>query len=73
MPIRRAQIATDTISLSANGHYAFTLGSDKYPAAATIRGTVELDKPTGAQIGALGIHIPAVAAHSYTMLPALAN
>ena len=56
-------IATDTITLAANGHYAFTLGSDKYPAAASIRGTIEFDKPAGAQIGVLGIRIPAVDAH----------
>jgi hypothetical protein len=31
---------------------------DKYPAAAGIRGTIELDAPSGAQIGALGIRIP---------------
>jgi len=66
-------VATDTITLAANGHYAFTLGTDKYPAAAHIRGTIEFDKPTGAQIGALGIRIPAVAAHTYTTLPALAR
>ena len=68
-----AQIATDTISLAANGHYAFTLGSDKYLSAAGIRGTIEFDKPAGAQIGALGIRIPAGAAHTYTTLPALAK
>jgi hypothetical protein len=66
-----AQIATDTIALAANGHYAFTLGSDKYPAAASIRGTIEFDKPAGGQIGALGIRIPA--ALTYTTLPALAK
>ena len=68
-----AQIATDTITLTANGHYAFTLGTDRYPAALTIRGTIEFDKPAGAQIGALGIRIPDVAAHTYTTLPALAK
>jgi len=68
-----ATIATDTITLSANGHYAFTLVNDKYPAAANIRGTVEFDTPGGAQIGALGIRIPAGAAHTYTTLPALAK
>jgi len=68
-----AIVATDTITLAANGHSAFTLGTDKYPGAAHIRGTIEFDKPTGAQIGALGIRIPAVAAHTYTTLPALAK
>ncbi len=68
-----AQIATDTITLSANGHYAFTLGVDRYPAAATIRGTIEFDRPANAQIGVLGIRIPLGAAHTYTTLPALAK
>ena len=68
-----AQIATDTITLAANGHYAFTLGSDRYPGTLNKRGTIEFDTPAGAQIGALGIRIPAVAAHTYTTLPALAK
>lgn len=68
-----ATIATDTITLSANGHYAFTLVTDRYPAAANIRGTIEFDTPAGAQIGALGIRIPNSAAHTYTTLPALAK
>jgi len=55
------------------GYYAFTLGSDRYPAALTIRGTIEFDTPAGAQIGALGIRIPNSAAHTYTTLPALAK
>jgi Putative Ig domain/VHL beta domain len=66
------QIATDTIPLNPNGHYAFTLGTDKYPATAAIRGTIEFDTPAGAQIGAVGIRIPSGAAHTYTTLPALA-
>jgi hypothetical protein len=68
-----ATIASDTVTLAPNGHYAFTLGVDRYPAALTIRGTVEFDTPAGAQIGALGIRIPNVAAHTYTTLPALAK
>jgi len=68
-----AQIATDTITLNANGHYAFTLGTDRYPGTANIRGTVEFDTPAGGQIGALGIRIPTGAAHTYTTLPALAK
>ncbi len=64
-----AQIAIDTITLAANGHLAFTLGSDKYPVTAGIRGTIEFDTPPGAQIGALGIRIPI--AHTFTTLPAL--
>lgn len=67
-----AQIASDSIALAANGHLAFTLGSDKYyPAAAGIRGTIEFDAPAGAQIGALGIRIPLT--HTFTTLPALAK
>jgi len=68
-----AQIATDTITLAANGHYAFTLGTDRYPATANIRGTIEFDAPAGAQISALGIRMPSGAAHTYTTLPALAK
>jgi hypothetical protein len=66
------QIATDTIALSPNGHLSFTLGSGKYPATAGIRGTLEFDTPANAQIGVLGIRIPA-AAHTFTTLPALAK
>ena len=64
-----AQITTDNISLAANGHLAFTLGIDKYPATVGLRGTIEFDAPAGAQIGALGIRIPL--AHTFTTLPAL--
>jgi hypothetical protein len=66
-----AQIATDTIALAANGHYAFTLGTDRYLTAATTRGTIEFDTPSGAQIGALGIRIPGGPAHTYTTPPPL--
>jgi hypothetical protein len=61
------------LNLAANGHLAFTLGSQKYPGTANIRGTIEFDTPAGAQIGALGIRIPSSAAHAYTTLPALAK
>ena len=67
------QITADTITLAANGHYAFTLVTDKYPGTANIRGTIEFDKPANAQISALGIRIPAGAAHTFTTLPALAK
>jgi YD repeat-containing protein len=66
-----AQIATDTLNLAANGHLAFTLAADKYPATANIRGTIEFDTPAGSKIGALGIRIPV--AHTFTTLPALAK
>lgn len=65
------QIATDTLNLAANGHLAFTLAADKYPAAAGLRGTIEFGTPAGAQIGALGIRIPI--AHTFTTLPPLAK
>jgi hypothetical protein len=64
-------IANDTITMAANGHYAFTLGSDRFPEAANIRGTIEFGKPPNAQIGVLGIRIPTGAAHTFTTLPAL--
>jgi hypothetical protein len=66
-----AQIATDTLSLAPNGHLAFTLVLDKYPATANIRGTIEFDKPPGGLIGVVGIRIPV--AHTFTTLPALAK
>jgi hypothetical protein len=70
-----ATIATDNLSLAANGHLSFTLGSSlpgfKYSQTANIRGTLEFDTPIGAQIGALGIRIPI--AHTFTTLPALAK
>ena len=65
------QLAFDQLNLAANGHLAFTLGTDKYPAAANIRGTIQFGTPPGAQIGALGIRIPV--AHTFTTLPALAK
>jgi hypothetical protein len=67
------QLVADIIPMAANGHYAFTLGVDRYPAALTIRGTIEFVKPANAQIGALGIRIPAGFDTTYTTLPALAK
>ena len=64
-------LANDTLNLAANGHLAFTLVTDKYPAAQNIRGTVEVDAPPGGQIGALGIRIPV--GHTFTTLPAFAR
>ena len=63
------QIATDTLSLAANGHSAFTLVTDKYPATANIRGTIEFDTPSAGQISALAFRF--LAAHTFTTLPAL--
>jgi len=68
-----APIGTGSIPLSANGHTQFTLAVDGYFTTANIRGTIEFDTPFGAQIGAVGIRIPAGAAHTYTTLPALAK
>lgn len=65
------QIATDTLPLAGNGHLAFTLVTDKYPATANIRGTIEFGTPAGGVIGALGIRIPV--AHTFTTLPPLAK
>ncbi|MEO8051838.1 MAG: hypothetical protein ABI833_15580 [Acidobacteriota bacterium] len=65
-------IATDTITLSPNGHLSFTLVTGKYPSTAGIRGTIEFNTPANAQIGVLGIRIPAVA-HTFTTLPSLAK
>jgi hypothetical protein len=62
-----AQIGTDTITLAASGHLAFTLVSDKYPQTANIRGTIEFDGVAGA----VGIRIPPGALTTYTTLPAL--
>ena len=67
------QLASDTVTLAPNGHYAFTLGTDRYPAALTIRGTIEFLTPQDTSIGALGIRMPAGPAHTYTSLPALAR
>ena len=67
------QIASGSIALAANGHSAFTIGVDKFPEAAGIRGTIEFTTPANAQIGALGIRIPTGAAHTFTTLPALAK
>jgi hypothetical protein len=67
------QMATDVIALTPNGHTQFTLVTDKYLATLNKRGTIEFDAPAGVPIGALGIRIPAGAAHTYTTLPALAK
>lgn len=65
-----AQIATGSIPLAANGHSSFVL-SDQFPATANIRGTIELDQPSGASIGVVGIRVPQ--AITLTTLPALAR
>jgi hypothetical protein len=60
-----------TLPLAPNGHFAFTLVTDRYPVAANIRGTIEFDTPPGGQIGVLAFRIPV--AHTFTTLPALAK
>ena len=67
-----AQIATDTISLAANGHYAFTLAVDRYPDAANKRGTIEFDTPAGGRISVLGLRFTPPN-NALTTIPALAN
>jgi hypothetical protein len=66
-----AQIATDMLNLAPNGHIQFTLVTDKYPATANIRGTLEFDTPANGQIGVVGFRIPPT--QTYTSLPALAS
>jgi virginiamycin B lyase len=64
------QIGTASIPLAANGHSSQML-TTLFPASAGIRGTVEFDTPTGAQISVLGIRSPPTL--TFTTLPALAN
>ena len=67
-------IATDTIESRNERASCLHAGERRnIQATANIRGTIEFDAPTGAQIGALGIRIPTGAAHAYTTLPALAK
>lgn len=66
-----AQIDNGALALAANGHLSFTLGIDKFPAAAGKRGTIEFVTPAGGQIGVLGIRIPPTL--TFTTLPALAK
>jgi hypothetical protein len=72
------QLATQTLTLPANGEFAgdltqfsSALGTVLFPQAANIRGTVEFAAPAGVHIGVIGIRTPA--ALTYTTLPALAK
>jgi len=56
--------------LSANGHDSFVL-TTRFPQTANLRGTIEFDTPTGAQISVLGIRSPP--ALTFTTLPSLAK
>ncbi len=53
-----AQLSSETIAIPANGHSAFVL-SDRFPATANQRGTVEFITPAGGQISVLGLRFPA--------------
>lgn len=63
-----ATLATTVIDLPPNGHTSQVL-TQLFPAAANVRGTVELDTPAGGRIAALGIRATPVGA--YTTIPAM--
>ncbi len=65
-----------TLTMAANGEFAgdlaqqsAALGAVLFPETANIRGTLEFDAPSGAQIGVIGIRTPPT--NTYTTLPAL--
>jgi hypothetical protein len=64
------QVFAGSLPLAANGHYSQNL-TTAFPATAGIRGTVEFDTPSGAQISVLGIRSPPTL--TFTTLPALAK
>jgi hypothetical protein len=63
-----AVLATDTVKLAASGHFSFAL-SDRYPAAAQHRGTIQFQTPANGQISVLGIR--AATSGAYTTIPAV--
>jgi len=63
-----AQIGTESVTLSPNGHTAFGLAT-QFPVTAGMRGTLEFVTPSGGRISALGIRTPPTLA--FTTLPAL--
>ena len=65
-----AQIAAGVLSLPSHGHIAHILADD-YPAAAGIRGTVEIDAPAGSQVSALGLRF--TPSQNITTIPVLAK
>ena len=66
------QLATDTLTLQANGHLAFTLARPtSIPQTPTSAAPSSSTRRPARQIGALGIRIPV--AHTFTTLPALAK
>ena len=69
-------LAQHSLTMAANGEFAgdlaqqsATLGAVLFPETANIRGTLEFDAPSGAQIGVIGIRTPPT--NTYTTLPAL--
>ena len=61
-------VGTGSIPLAANGHTSFGLAA-QFPGAANIRGTVQFDVPSGAQINVLGVRTPP--SLTFTVLPNL--
>jgi sugar lactone lactonase YvrE len=64
------QLQSTFLSLAANGHASYVL-SDEYQLTANIRGTIEFDTPSGAQISVLGIRYTPPG--TTTTIPSLAN
>ncbi len=65
-----AQVGTGSVSLPPSGHTSFVLAT-QFPVTANLRGTVELDTPSGGQMGVLGIRYTPLG--TITTIPALAN
>jgi hypothetical protein len=58
-----AQIGTGSINLPAQGHTSFTLtdtSSGGWAVTAGVRGTIELDTPSGGRIAPLGLRVAAI-------------
>src|SRR5258705_9555235 len=64
------QIGSDSLPVAASGHTAFIL-SDRFPATAGQRGTLEFDTPSGGQISVLGMRTTPPG--TLTSIPALAG
>jgi hypothetical protein len=63
-------LATDTITLPGRGHTSFVLGT-RYPVTGNVRGTIQFQAPSGAEIGVIGIR--ALASGAYTTIPPIGN
>jgi hypothetical protein len=59
-----------SLTMAINGHSSFVL-SQQFAITSNIRGTIEFDKPAGAQISVIGIRTPL--ALTFTSLPPLAR